>query len=294
MFNASQSPYSKVWLVVGLGFLWLGLLLAQPEPSEVVAEHYKFSFLGILGAIFANSTGAGGGVVFIPAFHQLGFSELQSVATSFAIQCCGMTAGALTWLYSYRHNHRAELQWQGLFPAVVTCALGSVIAILLTQWFALGAPAATHVIFSIFSIGLGLITLYCTLAQGKRSTVSGLLGLDYVALAVIGLFGGVITAWLSVGVGELMAVYLILRGFNVSMAIAAAVMVSAISVWTAIPHHIYSTQAISWQVVLFAGPSAILGGIIARSIVEYLSPKVVKLIFSGWVLLTGLCIIIAA
>ncbi|MBD1390949.1 sulfite exporter TauE/SafE family protein [Neiella sp. HB171785] len=294
MLNPPLSPYRKLWAVIGFVVVWLSLLLAQPEPSQVVAEHYKFSLLGVLGAIFANSTGAGGGVVFIPAFHQLGFSELQSVATSFAIQCCGMSAGALTWLYSYRHNHRSEAQWQGLIPAVLTCAAGAVVALLATQWLAIGAPAATHLIFSVFSVGLGVVTLYCTLTKGKQTVVCGLLWFDYVALAAIGLLGGVITAWLSVGVGELMAVYLILRGFNVSMAIAGAVMVSALSVWAAIPHHIWSTNAVAWQVVLFAGPSAILGGIIARTIVEYLSAKIVKLIFSAWVLLTGLFILLAA
>ena len=43
---------------------------------------------------------------------------------------------------------------------------------------------------------------------------------DSVALLLIGFIGGAITAWLSVGVGELVAVYLIMRGFNVTFAIA--------------------------------------------------------------------------
>jgi len=59
------------------------------------------SLLGVVGAVFANLSGAGGGVVFIPVFSELGLTESQSVATSFAIQSFGMTAGAITWSLYY-------------------------------------------------------------------------------------------------------------------------------------------------------------------------------------------------
>jgi hypothetical protein len=40
--------------------------------------------MAVLSAIFVNSTGAFGGVVFIPLFNQLNFTEQQSIATSYA------------------------------------------------------------------------------------------------------------------------------------------------------------------------------------------------------------------
>ncbi|WP_259366763.1 sulfite exporter TauE/SafE family protein [Colwellia sp. BRX8-7] len=73
----------------------------SPIAIEDIREYGVFSFIGLLGGIFANSTGAGGGVVFIPLFNQLNFTEQQSIATSFAIQCFGMTAGAFTWWFHY-------------------------------------------------------------------------------------------------------------------------------------------------------------------------------------------------
>jgi uncharacterized membrane protein YfcA len=108
--------------------------------------------------------------------------------------------------------------------------------------------------------------------------------LDYCAIISIGLFGGAITAWLSVGVGELLVIYLILRRFDINMAVAAAVVVSAISVWFSIVH---LHDEVYWQVVLFAGPGAIVGGIFAKSLVTHLSAIKLKLFFASWLLISG-------
>jgi uncharacterized membrane protein YfcA len=91
-----------------------------------------------------------------------------------------------------------------------------------------------------------------------------------------------------VGVGELVAVYLILRGFNVTSAIALAVILSAFTVWSAIFHHLFVTQAIYWYVLLFAGAGAIVGGIIAKRVVLYFSVVKLKLFFATWVLIMGI------
>ncbi|MFT5996168.1 MAG: putative membrane protein YfcA, partial [Glaciecola sp.] len=98
----------------------------------------------------------------------------------------------------------------------------------------------------------------------------------------------VITAWLSVGVGELVAVYLILRRFNISFAIALAVILSAFTVQGAIIYHLLISKAVYWQIVIFAGAGAIIGGIIAKHVVLYFSPVKLKIFFATWVLVMGL------
>jgi uncharacterized membrane protein YfcA len=110
---------------------------------------------------------------------------------------------------------------------------------------------------------------------------------DYMALPAIALIGGGITAWLSIGVGELVAVYLIIRRFNVTFAIAAAVILSAFTVWGGIIFHLFVTQAIYWPVVLFAGAGAIVGGVLAKQLVLYFSAKNLKLFFAGWIFILG-------
>jgi len=266
---------------------WLLLISLSPMLWSQVPDYGLFSFLGVLGAIFANSTGAGGGVVFIPAFNELAFTEQQSIATSFAIQCFGMTAGALTWWFHYK-TEKTELRlWTGFKRIISISALGSIAGIWLVYGYAISSPSSLHQNFSWFSLILGLfivITVFFVKPSRERSQVKVI---DYIALVAISVFGGGITAWLSVGVGELLAIYLILRRFDVTMAVAAAVIVSAITVWSAIWQHTLVSFQVYWQVAIFAGPGAVLGGIFAKTLVTYLSATRLKLFFAFWLLVIG-------
>ncbi|MFC4701753.1 sulfite exporter TauE/SafE family protein [Glaciecola siphonariae] len=271
---------------------WIVLLSVQPNLYDLLDEYVSFVFLGVLGAIFANSTGAGGGVVFVPFFNQLALSSQTIVATSFAIQCCGMTAGALTWYRHYRASHKLDPQWS-MMPKGLSYTVPFSIAGILFAQFAFGhytdaVQNSLHLYFGLFSIALA-VCIYGSIPLMKRNTfLTALLPIDIVALCMIALGGGVITAWLSVGVGELVAVYLILRGFNITFAIALAVILSAMSVWAAIVYHLFISQAIYWQIVLFAGAGAVIGGMIAKHVVLFFSPKRLKIFFATWVMVMGL------
>jgi uncharacterized protein len=247
-----------------------------------------FLGLGVLGAVFANSTGAGGGVVFIPAFAQLGFTEAQAVATSFGIQCFGMTAGALTWSRYYRREKAHCGYWQPFLPTVALCSLASAFGLWAVFSMDLAAPAAVGPLFATFSLLLGVAILVTVLLRGSSQLRSKLLPIDLIALPVIGFFGGVVTAWLSVGVGEFIAFYLILRRYDVTLSVAAAVVVSAISVWSAAPEQLLFGQQANWQVLAYAGPAAVLGGLIARRLVLKLGAHRLKLFFGSWLLVIGL------
>jgi len=274
---------NPLFILVFLIFWALLLITSQHSLSELV-DYSLFTFLGTLGAIFANATGAGGGVVFIPMFTKLNFSEQQSIATSFAIQCFGMTAGAVTWWHHYQTEKTQLRLWQGFKRIVVVTSLASVLALNLVFFADLSAPAALPISFSWFSLLLGifiLLTVYLLKPNRERSQIKLF---DYVALVSIGVFGAAVTAWLSVGVGELLVIYLLLRHFDISMAVAAAVIVSAISVWAAIGH---VSHDIYWQVVLFAGPGAVLGGIFAKTVVTHLSATKLKVFFAFWLLISG-------
>jgi uncharacterized membrane protein YfcA len=268
--------------------LWLFMLLLSPITFEGIKEFGLFSFMGVLGAIFANSTGAGGGVVFIPLFNQLNFTEQESIATSFAIQCFGMTAGALTWWFHYK-SEKTELRlWQGFKRIISITAVSSVVGIWLVYGYQLTPPTSLHQSFSWFSLVLGLFIIVTVFFLKPHRERSQLYLLDWFVLITIGFFGGALTAWLSVGVGELLAIYLILRRFDISMAVAAAVIVSAFTVWSAIWQHTIIHFEVYWQVVLFAGPGAVIGGIFAKTLVTHLSATKLKLFFALWLLIIGL------
>lgn len=270
--------------IIPFTFFWLILLVSASQLFNDLFEYGLFSFLGVIGAIFANSTGAGGGVIFIPMFAQLNFTEQQSVATSFAIQCFGMTAGAITWSHHYHSQKRDLRLWQGYKRIITVTSISAIVGLTGILSFQVPSPASLHTSFSWFSLLLGvfiILTVYFIKPHRERSQIYLL---DYIALISIGFFGGALTAWLSVGVGELLVIYLILRRFDINMAVAAAVVVSAISVWVAIGQ---VHQNVYWQVLVFAGPAAVLGGVFAKTLVTHMSATRLKLFFSLWLLITG-------
>ena len=277
--------------------VWLGLLLSQPTPFQLIKEFGLFSGLGVIGAIFANATGAGGGVVFVPFFNYLSFSPQSVVATSFAIQCCGMTAGALTWARYYKKQHSHDNYWKALPSALMLTIPASICGVGFAQYSSQsnlllehlwGGANNLHIAFGSFSIVLAL-AIFASIPLMKRTHFEKeLQNKDLLGLPFIGFLGGVITAWLSVGVGELVAVYLIIRGFNITMSIAIAVILSAFTVWSALPYHAFIGESIVWQVVLFAGAGAIVGGMIAKYVVLAFSVQRLKLFFGIWVLMLGI------
>ena len=92
--------------IISLCMFWAALFSSQNNPLQLASDFFGFFFLGIGGAIAANSTGAGGGVVFVPSFDALGMAIDEVIATSFAIQCFGMSVGSISWLIFF--NGKAE------------------------------------------------------------------------------------------------------------------------------------------------------------------------------------------
>lgn len=279
------TAYAKATLLFFI--CWFALIYFSPISLNEIIDYAVFSFLGMLGAIFANATGAGGGVIFIPFFNQLNFTEQQAVATSFAIQCFGMTAGAITWSLYYKQHKKPFKQWQGYKRIIAVVAVFSGIGLWLVYSLPLSSGTSLAHKFSWFSLILGVAIITSMLGNKRHKQNTQIAVYDWLAFILIGVLGGMITAWLSVGVGEILAIYLILRRFDVVMAVAVAVVVSAFTVWIGIAQYTLVNFDVYWQVVIFAGPGAVIGGILARILVGYLSARKLKLFFSFWLLLTG-------
>ncbi|MDX5999093.1 hypothetical protein SIL85_19030 [Shewanella oneidensis] len=124
----SGQYYRSLTILFLLLSAWIVWFIQFAQPFDLIKKYGKFVFLGITGAIFDNSTGAGGGVIFIPVFSSLDFTEAQSVSTSFMIQCFGMTADALSWSRYYQLHHM-DKTWHGFVPSILLCACFSVLGL---------------------------------------------------------------------------------------------------------------------------------------------------------------------
>lgn len=269
--------------------IWLIHTSREQWLDDGSLQGLVYSALGLIGAIFANLSGAGGGVVFIPVFAQLGLSESQAVSTSFAIQSFGMTAGALTWCCYYWFQHRNNPKWQSFIAISVVTGCSSAVGLWADQVLVISVPTSLMHVFSWFSIILGLSLLsQIYLLRSRVNSHNRLIYIDYFSLICIGLVGGLITAWLSVGVGELLVLYLIFRGFCVTMSIACAVLVTAMTIWSAAPIHLSSSSDAVWDIASFAGPAAIIGGILAKTIATYINTKTLKTVLGLWILVMGI------
>ena len=104
------------------------MLSQQPaDESFMTGRALVFFLMGIVGATIASSTGAGGGIVFLPIFISQGFSPLESLSTSLAIQCFGMSSGALAWV-QYQNSEKVDFpnQWKGFYPVLLVALLSSL------------------------------------------------------------------------------------------------------------------------------------------------------------------------
>ncbi len=258
------------------------LLLPLLAAGILLGREAGYLLLGIGGALIANSTGAGGGVLFIPVFNRLALDPEAAVATSFAIQCFGMTTGALAWWRFARAQQRTPEapHWHRLPRLVLLLTPVSWLGLALAQ--RLTPPTSLEHSFALFSILLGSALL----ALAKPLSARPLAPWHWPLLMLTALCGGVITAWLSVGVGELLVLILIALRFDVRVAVACGVMVSAATVWPGMM--LSPAGSIAWPLVLLAGPGAILGAWLARHLASALPALALKRFFAAWILLTGL------
>lgn len=289
--------------LAGLGCCLLFLLVLNiSEIAQFFAQIWVFAPIGVFGAIIANSTGTGGGVVFVPAFNSLsGASELghipmaisvspvKTVGISFLIQCFGMSVGAVAWLlrfYASSTPSAGSIDGLSFLHIVFTVLVTTIPALLITQWAFFGSVDGGSLLtaFKWFSLVLGLVLLVFTWAYKRvkphrfRPEM-----VDLYWLLGLGAVGGVITAFFSVGVGELVAVYLIFRKFPTQAAVAIAVIVSVITVISGVSYHLVNDNIV-WPIALMAVPGAMVGGFLARIFAVWLGPLWLKTFASVWII----------
>lgn len=273
---------------------WLALALVVAFDTELLRNLWFLPGIGVIGAIIANTSGTGGGVVFVPVFNVLrdwsimDLQPLQIVGVSMAIQSFGMTMGALRWTERLYHQPEpgalhARVAPRDFFAVALAVLVLSLPAMLLTQRLTSFDQHAVLLGYKTFSILLGLALIASTwtvnLARPERERLQRA---DLAVLLLLAIPGGILTALFSVGVGELVALYLFIRHYPVLLCTGAACLISSISVIAGSLWHI-EAGTIQWEVVLLAAPAAVVGGFLARPIALWLGARRLKTLDGAWI-----------
>lgn len=292
-------PGRLVWCGGGLLLLaYIALVLIVSSDAALLRQLWFLPGVGLIGAIIANTSGTGGGVVFVPVFNALRehgvmtLEPLQVVGVSMAIQSFGMTMGALRWTDRLYHQPEPErlhayVRPRDFFTVALAVLALSLPAMLWTQRFTDFDQQDVLLAYKGFSILLGLALIVSTWTVNLARPEKGRLErVDLIVLLLLAIPGGAITALFSVGIGELVALYLFIRHYPVLLCTGAACLISSVSVIAGAIWHV-EAGTIQWEVVLLAAPAAVLGGFFARPIAIGLGARRLKTLDGTWIVLSA-------
>jgi uncharacterized membrane protein YfcA len=294
--------HSSQFAVIGgvlLVATYLSLWSVVPYEADLLARLWFLPGVGVIGAIIANASGTGGGVVFVPVFnalHALGtmtLDPLKVTAVSMGIQSFGMSLGGLRWTDRLYHQHtpqplEAPARPRDYWTVCLAVLALSLPAMLATQRLVAFDAHAVLLGYKTFSIVLGMALIVATWTFNRAVPEREQLErLDIAALLLLAIPGGAITALFSVGIGELVAFYLFLRHYPMVLCVGTACVISAASCIAGMVWHV-GHQTVQWEVILLAAPGAMIGAFLARPIALKLGPQRLKTAGGAWIVLSAL------
>lgn len=249
------------------------LSAADPILSKLI-----FVLVGFFGAVVGNVTAIGGGLVFIPILvfgYQI--PAIAALKTSIITQAFGMTSGAIAW------NRKGKVPWAQVPLAIPGLLIGSSISSLLIH----PSPTLVKGLFGPVSIVLGILILITTFHRRKVKRSWNLQA--KIALCISSTIGGLLTGWVAIGEGEIVAATLmILFGFNAEESIALGVVLLSInSIYLAILHLVF-LGGVPWEIAAFTIPGCIVGAQLAPLVARLVNELLLKSVFACIAILDGL------
>ena len=283
---STQRPlrYWSPWLGV-FALAWaLAFARLAPHPAALAASNWPLFFVGFAGAVLGNVSAVGGGIVFIPAmmfvYH---LDPVSALKVALASQCFGMTSGAIGWV------QRRAVPLRLLAPTVPGLLLGSTLGALVVRV----SPLLVKSCFGPVSVALGLLTL-ALLARERRDSAARpparVLGpAAMVVIALVSVVGGVLTAWVAIGEGEVVAATLMLAyGVEASAAIGLGVVLLAINSLYLGALHQVALGGIPWEIAAFTGFGCVFGARLGPWVSQRFSGVVLQSIFAAIAIADGL------
>ena len=276
--------YWSPWLGA-FAALWLaGILGLAHDPVGLIERNWVFIPVGFGGALLGNISAVGGGIVFIPvvifAFH---LPPVTALKVALASQSWGMTSGALGWL------QKKVVPLRALRIAVPGLLIGSTISSLVIHPSAL----LVKVLFGPVSILLGVLTLVLSRRAERTAGKADIPNEATVPLFLIAVIGGLITGWVAIGEGEVVAALLMLAyGVEVTACIGlGVVLLSVNSIYLALVHQ-FLLGGVPWQIAAFTGFGCVFGARLAPWLSRHAHPIALKSIFAVIAICDGVLFVV--
>lgn len=222
------------------------LYLLFPDPLALLAANWPLLPIAFVASSFATATSVGGGFLFVPVFLLgYGLAPLAALKLSLSTQAFGMTAGALNW--SRAHIRLAPLR-------VALAAGGAGMA-----WGTLALAPPPGLVRVAFG-GVALAMAAGVAVEMRRpGRAAGPGRPSRLGLALLCLLGGLATAWTSIGVSAVVALWLLYaEGERSEAAIATgAAALAGISVLGALLHA--NLGGIPVEMLALTAPGVVLG-----------------------------------
>lgn len=279
--TAPRFRYLGWWLPLMLGAWAVLAALVLDDPLVAARDHWPLVLVGILGATIGNATAVGGGLVFVPVMilvydiHPVGSLQIALVG-----QCFGMTSGAVGWL-----ARRSVPMW-ALAAAVPALLVGSTFSTLVVR------PNAFLVkgLFGPVSVLIGLLVLY--LLDRHPNACDDVPRRALLPLAGVALVGGVITGWIAIGEGEIVAAFLMLGyGLAANRGIGLGTVLLSINSIYLVSLHSAFIGGIPWEMAMFVGLGCVFGGRMGPFLAQWVAPRRLKIGFAVVAIADGLLMI---
>lgn len=281
--SPAKLKFWNPWLAVFTVAWLLGYVMLMPKPIEILYEGWPFIVVGFLGAIIGNITALGGGLIFIPVlifgYH---IPPVLALKTSIVTQAFGMTSGALAWRKS------TAIPWYIIPWALPGLLVGCTISSLIVHPNTLLVKG----LFGPVSILLGIMLLITAALTNDTQREQWQLKTK-ICVIIASLLGGLITGWVAIGEGEIVAAVLMLTfGFSAHRAISLGVCLLAISSIYLATLHTFVLGGIPWQIAAFTMLGSVFGARLAPICTRYFEPRKLKYIFAIIAILDGLLFIV--
>lgn len=224
---------------------------------------------GLIAGILAGFLGIGGGTVLVPLMVSLGYTPVQSVATSsLAILITSISGSIQNWRMGYLDSKRVI--YLGL-PALITAQLGVYLANQLTPYLLLAAFA------SLLVINIYLVELRKRLTQRSSGQINNIN--PAIARIFTGGAAGILAGLFGVGGGVIMVpLQILLLGEPIKVSIQTSLGVIVLTAISACVGHALSNNILFTEGIIL-GIGGLVGVQVSTRILPRLPDYIVSIIF---------------